>query len=290
MCVQQPRDAMQGDGGFAAARHALHDQRRLHGMADHEVLLCLNGRDDLSKLVRGELPQHALQIRVLTDYAAVEQTQQLPVMDGEHPLEGHFTFHRAVRCGVGHGADLPRIIQVRHGGAPVHHHRVKAGAGHHAPASQIVRFLRTARRNEVQPRKIGLMRGLAQLAQDIQLHAENVQRYQLVRGRVLRHGDLPVFLRTYAGFLFQLVDFRRDHVAGGLQMRVFRRAFGMVGKRSRGHGEFAAFLSVDAQGKSKKPLLLDGASNRHARKSRGLHLRNASMFRRESPLRVALVY
>ena len=185
--VQQPRDAMQGDGGFAAARHALHDQRRLHGMADHEVLLCLNGRDDLSKLVRGDLPQHALQIRVLTDYAAVEQTQQLPVMDGEHPLEGHFTFHRAVRCGVGHGADLPRIIQVRHGGAPVHHHRVKAGAGHHAPASQIVRFLRTARRNEVQPRKIGLMRGLAQLAQDIQLHAENVQRYQLVRARVLRH-------------------------------------------------------------------------------------------------------
>ena len=249
MRVQQPRDAMQGDGGFAAARHALHDQRRLHGMADHEVLLCLNGGDNLSKLVRGHLPQHALQIRVLTDYAAVEQAQQLPVMDGKHPLEGHFTFHRAVRCGVGHGAELPRIIQVRHGGAPVHHHRIEAGAGHHAPAAQIVRLLRAARGDEVQPRKIGLMGGLAQLSQGVQLHAENVQRYQLVHGCVLRHGDLPVFLRAYAGFLFQLVDFRRDHVAGGLQMRVFRRAFGMVGKRSRGHGEFAAFQSVDAQGK-----------------------------------------
>ena len=198
-------------------------------MANHQVLLRLYGGDDFPQLVRGDLSQHALQIGVLAHHPAVEQAQQFPVADGEHALEGQFSRYRAVRRGIGHGADLPGIIQVRHRGAPVHHHRVKLRGGHHPPAAQVVGFRLAPRRDEVQPGKVRLMGRQAQLVQGIQLHAEDVQGDDLVHGGVLGHGHHALFLRAHAGFRFQLADFPADDVAGLLQVLVFCLALGMIG-------------------------------------------------------------
>ena len=45
--IKKIGDAVQGNGGFAATSHALDDEVPLQGMADHAVLLCLNGGDNL---------------------------------------------------------------------------------------------------------------------------------------------------------------------------------------------------------------------------------------------------
>ena len=227
--VKQPGDAVQRVGGFAAARYALNDQRLAGGMPDDQVLLCLNGGNNLPQLVRGNLPQHALQVGILAHHAAVEQPQQIAVPHGKHALERQLPRHGAVRRRIGHGAGLPGVVQVGHRGPPVHHHRVEIGRGHNPPTPQIMGFRLSARGGEVKPCKIRLVSRQPQLMQGIQLHAEDVQGDDFVHGGILGHGDHAVFFRPYAGFFLQLAKFPVDDVAGLLQMRVLCLALGMIG-------------------------------------------------------------
>ena len=103
---------MQRDRRLAAARRSLHQQVGVQRMADHDVLLRLDRGDDLTKPVRGDAAQHALQVRLLGDDPAVKQADQFPLPDGQHPFQGQFPLYPSVRRLVIHLSDLPGVVQV----------------------------------------------------------------------------------------------------------------------------------------------------------------------------------
>ena len=228
--IEQVGDAVQGDGGFAAARHALHNEVSLQGMADHAVLLGLDGGDDFLQPGGGHRAQHLLQVNVLADHAAVEQRNEALVLHGEHALEGQFALDAAVGGLVVHGAHLAGVVQICHRRAPVGHGDIKLWGFHHAPAAQVVGFHASALGNEVQAREIRLVAGALQVVQGVDFHAQDVQHHLLVHGGVVGHHHGALLPGADAGFLLQLVDFLPDDGAGCFKMGRLCGAVGMVGQ------------------------------------------------------------
>ena len=211
---------MQRDGGFPAAGRALHQQVLRKRMADHDVLLRLDGGDDLPQPVGGDAAQHALQICLLGDDAAVEQADQLPLFHGQHPFEGQLTLDAPVRRLIIHPADLAGVVQVGGGGTPVHHDGSQCDGIQHTPAAQIPGLRLLPGRREVQPGEVCLAGSHAQLPQTVQLVAEAVHGDLDLFVRILLHPHVHTLSGLRAGQGFDLGDLPVDGVAGLQEMKV----------------------------------------------------------------------
>ena len=98
MLEQQVGGAVEGDGGLAGARTALHDQRLVDRRPDHDILLGLDRRHDLAHRTRpggADLGQHRIG-DAARDVAGrrvvevlVEIGDQLALVEREPPPERH---------------------------------------------------------------------------------------------------------------------------------------------------------------------------------------------------------
>ena len=131
---------MQRDGGFAASRRALHHQMGVQGMADHDVLFRLDGGHNFPQAVCGDAAQYALEVRFLGDDAAVEEADQFPLLHGQHPLQGQFALHAAVRRLVIHLSDLAGVIEIGDRRTPIHYDGCQRHGIQHAPTAQVPGF------------------------------------------------------------------------------------------------------------------------------------------------------
>ena len=232
---------MQGDGGFAAAGGALDHEMDREGMADDDILLRLDGADDILQAVGGDAAQDLLEISLLGDDAGIEKADELTAADGEHALEGELAPDATVRCFVIHGADLAGIIEIGHGGAPVHDDRREGYGIEHAPAAQIPGFRLFAGGDEIQAGEISLAGGQMQLAEAVELDAEELDGDFLLLIRIFLHLHIHAFAGFGAGERLDLPDFAVDGIAGFEEMAVFFQG----GRMIRQNGFFH----------NKKPLL-----------------------------------
>ena len=218
--IEQVSDPVQGDGGFSASRGTLYQQVCGERMTDDDVLLRLDGGYDLTEPVRGDTAQDLLKIGFLGNNAAVEQTDKFPLPDGQHSLQGQLALHVSVRRLIVHFSDLAGVIQVRNGGAPVHHNRSQRSRIQNAPASQIPGFRRAAGGSEIQPGKVGLPGGHGQLTQPVQFGLEQLEVYLLliVRYNVCMHIHFLAGLCPGEGFHFP--DFPVNGVPSLLKMKI----------------------------------------------------------------------
>lgn len=95
--VEQKRYAVQRDGRLTRTSHSLENEYPRRFVANHRILLALNGRDDVLHSVVGRLAQLALQNIVADVQRTVEHELQGPVLDLVLTLGGDVTVDPAAR-------------------------------------------------------------------------------------------------------------------------------------------------------------------------------------------------
>ncbi len=121
LLIEQVGDSLQQHRGFAAAGDAVYQQGRHVFVADHDVLLFLDGGGDGLHL-RGALTRKRGQQQLVLDcHGGVEAGVQLVVRDVELAAQLQVDVDGAAVRLVGGGAVGLVVVHLGHGAAPVHH-------------------------------------------------------------------------------------------------------------------------------------------------------------------------
>ena len=119
LTIQQVGNPVQRDGSLARAGHALNDKRAGRLIANDGVLLALDGGDDIMHLRVRRAPENRREYLVAHAGAGVHRVAQLPLLDGDLPLERERSLPAPGRCLEGGRPRLEVVEQRGHRASPI---------------------------------------------------------------------------------------------------------------------------------------------------------------------------